>query len=92
MSWQGLLKGETLIDSLNEVLSQWESKKYPSDEQRWKEYAKDIKELIHKWEAPQDYNVNWDAAKKTAGAVMTSHAGIEPEPIYGKKKKRDDEE
>ena len=54
MIWKKLLKGETLIDSLNEILSQWELKDYPSDEQRWKEYAKDIKELIHKWEAPQE--------------------------------------
>ena len=91
MMWKKLLKGETLIDSLNEILSQWELKDYPSDEQRWKEYAKDIKELIHKWEAPQEYDVNWDK-KAMAGTVMTSHAGIEPKPTFGKKKKRDDEE
>lgn len=88
--WQKLLKGETLIDTLKEILSEWESKKYPSDEQRWKEYAKDIQDLVDRWEGEEDYDVQWDK-NAMAGAVMASHAGIESKPIYGKKK-RDDEE
>ena len=101
MMWQKLLKGETILDTLKEILLEWELKDYPSDEQRWKEYAKDIQDLVDRWEGDEDYDVDWDASSilsdyddskaAMAGAVMASHAGIESKPIYGKKK-RDDEE
>ncbi len=92
MMWEKLLKGETLLDSLKEILLEWDLKDYPSDEQRWKQYAKDIQELVDNWEQPEDYNVQWDDKRAMAGAVMAGHAGIESKPTYGKKKKRKDEE
>jgi len=93
MMWQKLLKGETILDTLKEILLEWELKDYPSDEQRWKEYAKDIQDLVDRWEGEEDYDVQWDDSKTAmAGAVMASHGGIESKPIYGKKKKRKDEE
>ena len=91
MMWQKLLKGETILDTLKEILLEWELKDYPSDEQRWKEYAKDIQDLVDRWEGDEDYDVDWDK-NAMAGAVMASHGGIESKPIYGKKKKRKDEE
>ena len=39
-----------IIDSLKQVLKQWELKQYPSDVHRWKEYFIDIKKLIAKFE------------------------------------------
>ena len=91
MMWQKLLKGETILDTLKEILLEWELKDYPSDEQRWKAYAKDIQDLVDRWEGDEDYDVDWDK-NAMAGAVMAGHGGIESKPIYGKKKKRKDEE
>ena len=34
-------------DRLKQILKQWEIKKYPSDEYRWKSYFKDIKKIVN---------------------------------------------
>lgn len=34
-------------DKLKHTLKQWEIKKYPSDEYRWKSYYKDIKKIVN---------------------------------------------
>ena len=39
-----------ILDSLKQVLKQWELKQYPSDTHRWKEYFIDIKKLVAKFE------------------------------------------
>ena len=39
-----------ILDSLKQVLKQWELKQYPSDTHRWREYFIDIKKLISKFE------------------------------------------
>ena len=35
-----------VMDRLSHILKQWQVKKYPSDEYRWKSYYKDILQLI----------------------------------------------
>ena len=37
-----------ITDQLVNILKQWEVKKYPSDQIRWKEYYKDISKLVGK--------------------------------------------
>ena len=37
---------EQIVNRLKKVLGDWEKKKYPSDEIRWKLYYKDIAELV----------------------------------------------
>ena len=37
-----------ILGQLKHILKQWEIKKYPSDEVRWKEYYKDIAKLFNK--------------------------------------------
>ena len=37
-----------ILGQLKHILKQWEIKKYPSDEVRWKEYYKDIANLFKK--------------------------------------------
>lgn len=34
-------------DRLKQILKQWEIKKYPSDEYRWKSYYKDVKKIVN---------------------------------------------
>ena len=34
-------------DRLKHTLKQWEIKKYPSDEYRWKSYYKDIRDIVN---------------------------------------------
>ena len=39
-----------VFDDLKKVLVTWENKEYSSDESRWKEYYKDIENLLKKYE------------------------------------------
>ena len=39
-----------VFGDLKKVLVTWETKKYESDESRWKEYYKDIENLLKKYE------------------------------------------
>ena len=34
-------------DRLKQILKQWEVRKYPSDEYRWKSYYKDVQKLVN---------------------------------------------
>ena len=40
----------SIIEKLKNTLTTWEKKEYPSDETRWKEYYKDIENLLKKYE------------------------------------------
>lgn len=46
MSWENILKDENVIAKLEEILVTWETKEYPSDEARWKEYYEDIEKVV----------------------------------------------
>tara|TARA_R110000824_G_scaffold150650_1_gene321342 strand:+ start:498 stop:704 length:207 start_codon:yes stop_codon:yes gene_type:complete len=47
MKWEEILKEhEELVPELKEILKQWETKQYPSDKARWKEYHNDIQTLL----------------------------------------------
>ena len=39
---------EEIINSLKQILKQWQVKQYMSDKHRWKEYHKDILKLVKK--------------------------------------------
>ena len=39
-----------ITDRLKQILKQWETKKYPSDEYRWKSYYKDVLKLVQQIE------------------------------------------
>ena len=39
-----------IFDGLKNALKTWETKEYDSDESRWKEYYKDIENLLKKYE------------------------------------------
>ena len=40
---------EQVVTQLDKILKQWQIKKYPSDEIRWKEYYRDILKLVAKF-------------------------------------------
>ena len=47
-STKAVQKDGGTIDKLEDILDTWETKQYPSDEARWKEYYNDIKKVVKK--------------------------------------------
>ena len=41
--------GFEIVDDLRDILETWETKEYESDEARWKEYYKDIEDIVKKY-------------------------------------------
>ena len=73
---------EIILGELKEILEKWEETEYDSDEDRWREYAKDIQDLINQYEADDETDDDPDSEE----TIDVEESAAAAEPVLKEKK------